>query len=882
MLRADAQSEADPDDDEGPQDEEEEADESDSVDQRRAATSGASDSEWNASETGGMRKGCKKEDSSSDSSASDAGTDDDAAAAAASMSRKRFSPLKLSRFSSTGETTHDVAIRRTVRGTSDGAAASGSDRLAAASSSPAFARPSGGSAAAGLLVCDHPDCGRSFRKVGKLNRHKLSHAGVKSFVCTYAGCAKSFTRNDRLRRHWKIHQADELELGGTSAAAAFSRAQHAAPSAFSSFVPDTAEAELDLMRRMEEERMDLVSGSDMESIRPDAVLKRAFPQADATPGATIHSATDGDAVQLLTEGRAKAPKLPPLVKFHCVYPDCNYSFLLREHLKRHQPTHGSEYAESSAAAEAVAAPARPVLPSAVPPPKGGRGGSAVAKRTSYSCTHPGCLLSFDKSHKLREHAYVHTGVLPWICTHSISSKEEDEDKQSSDEEDAKMTISHTEAPPMGGGVAAAPAAAASIECLPPLSTPASSVCAPRVCGEGFMSRALLIKHQHLCHDPYRYLCAEPGCGAAFARFQDVRKHTAREHKQTNQSKPPDCEQCGKSFTRLFDRNEHLTTHMTPEERVKFLHPCPFTAPPHSCTKAFTTQSNLNQHIRRLHDAQWKGRRKQQASDSGAPLPSVPHAFVAVLRFPCPFPSCASNASKGYKLKQNLHRHLMMEHALPADRVEDTAFVLARVATDATELMAARSNGLASPPVPAASGGLLLSTGLASTTKKPHQNSSKRVSERARLIGVSKTGSNKDEANNKRKRLPDPMTGTTEELPAATEGTQAAATAESVSLGDPHSALSPISASSASLVVAAAAAATAAASPPLTGSSSLVRSAGISDTDSVGQLANPVAVSAATPTMVDGLCAAPFADDDPEPAAKRARMALPSPSYLSHR
>jgi hypothetical protein len=402
-----------------------------------------------------------------------------------------------------------------------------------------------------------------------------------------------------------------------------------------------------------------------------------------------------------------------------------------------------------------------------------------------------------------------------------------------------------------------------------------------VCGEGFMSRALLIKHQHLCHDPYRYLCAEPGCGAAFARFQDVRKHTAREHKQTNQSKPPDCEQCGKAFTRLFDRNEHLTTHMTPEERAKFLHPCPFTAPPHSCTKAFTTQSNLNQHIRRLHDAQWKGRRKQELLDTGVPLPSAPNAVVAVLRFPCPFPSCASNASKGYKLKQNLHRHLMMEHALPADRVEDNAFVLARVSIEATELMAARSTVPASSPAPAESVGLLLSTGLASTTKKPHQNSSKRISERARLIGASKPDSNKDEANNKRKRVPNPMTGTAEELPAATEGQQAAATAEGVPLVDSNSALFPITASSASLVVAAAAAATAAASPPLTGSSSPVRSASISDTDSLGQLVNPVAVSAATPTMVDGLCAAPFADADPEPAAKRARTALPPPSCLTH-
>lgn len=38
----------------------------------------------------------------------------------------------------------------------------------------------------GPFVCDHPGCGKSFKKVGKLNRHMVSHSGeVCSFVCGF-------------------------------------------------------------------------------------------------------------------------------------------------------------------------------------------------------------------------------------------------------------------------------------------------------------------------------------------------------------------------------------------------------------------------------------------------------------------------------------------------------------------------------------------------------------------------------------------------------------------------------------------------------------------------------------------------------------------------
>ena len=233
-----------------------------------------------------------------------------------------------------------------------------------------------------------------------------------------------------------------------------------------------------------------------------------------------------------------------------------------------------------------------------------------------------------------------------------------------------------------------------------------------------MTRAQLTKHQHLCHDPKRHLCGAEGCGAMFVRFQDLRKHRATAHPAAHVLR---CEKCSGTFKRMHDLEEHRLTHMSAEERAAFLVPCPFTMEPHNCAKRFTTKSNLNQHVRRVHDALWKGKMREGVAEAGAAL---------VLRFPCPFADCtARSKDKPYRVKQTLQRHLVSWHQLPRDKIHDADFIQRMV--DAAAAAAAAGQPL---PTPA------------------HPNSVKATSSRTRLTGAAvPLKQNLEPGTHKRKR-----------------------------------------------------------------------------------------------------------------------------------
>lgn len=181
-----------------------------------------------------------------------------------------------------------------------------------------------------------------------------------------------------------------------------------------------------------------------------------------------------------------------------------------------------------------------------------------------------------------------------------------------------------------------------------------------------------------------------------------------------------CHICGVVARNRVDKRLHDQTHLTPEERDKFLLKCPFDQPPHRCEKRFTRRGNLNIHIRTHHDATWTGSGpvKTEGGESGAaPIvieddsgdgdrpAAVAAATTTVLRYPCPFPLCSNR--KAYNLKSTLQRHLLSYHSLTKSDLADDASLAAAVEAGADK------------PAP------------------PHPNSKRALSSRARVFGGTK-------------------------------------------------------------------------------------------------------------------------------------------------
>ncbi|KAJ3183244.1 hypothetical protein HDU85_002270 [Gaertneriomyces sp. JEL0708] len=60
------------------------------------------------------------------------------------------------------------------------------------------------------FICQHKDCGRTFKKASKLARHALSHTNERPFVCSFPECGKRYVRSEHLARHALVH-ASALE-----------------------------------------------------------------------------------------------------------------------------------------------------------------------------------------------------------------------------------------------------------------------------------------------------------------------------------------------------------------------------------------------------------------------------------------------------------------------------------------------------------------------------------------------------------------------------------------------------------------------------------------------------------------------------------------------
>ena len=60
------------------------------------------------------------------------------------------------------------------------------------------------------FTCDEHNCGKCFKRLKHLNRHKRIHSGEKPFVCHFKDCGKRFTVLSDLSQHRKRHVNEKL------------------------------------------------------------------------------------------------------------------------------------------------------------------------------------------------------------------------------------------------------------------------------------------------------------------------------------------------------------------------------------------------------------------------------------------------------------------------------------------------------------------------------------------------------------------------------------------------------------------------------------------------------------------------------------------------
>ncbi|KZV39594.1 zinc finger protein 16-like [Dorcoceras hygrometricum] len=118
--------------------------------------------------------------------------------------------------------------------------------------------------------------------------------------------------------------------------------------------------------------------------------------------------------------------------------------------------------------------------------------------------------------------------------------------------------------------------------------PKEYACPEPGCGKVFKYPCKLRKHEnsHVRLDTVEALCSEPGCMKYFSNEQCLKEHLRSCHQYVL------CDECG---TKQLKKNikRHLRMHEgVCTEQIK----CSFSG----CTSAFSTRSNLNQHIKAVH------------------------------------------------------------------------------------------------------------------------------------------------------------------------------------------------------------------------------------------------------------------------------------------
>ncbi|GAA5870560.1 hypothetical protein JCM3774_003708 [Rhodotorula dairenensis] len=87
--------------------------------------------------------------------------------------------------------------------------------------------------------CEHPDCGRAFKRAEHLRRHERVHTQERPFECPAYACGMRFSRHDNLLQHQKTHFKNGKTRRAVAARLAQAEAARAAEFGFThTFVPN--------------------------------------------------------------------------------------------------------------------------------------------------------------------------------------------------------------------------------------------------------------------------------------------------------------------------------------------------------------------------------------------------------------------------------------------------------------------------------------------------------------------------------------------------------------------------------------------------------------------------------------------------------------------
>lgn len=116
------------------------------------------------------------------------------------------------------------------------------------------------------------------------------------------------------------------------------------------------------------------------------------------------------------------------------------------------------------------------------------------------------------------------------------------------------------------------------------------VCDEPGCGKTFKFASKLKKHEdsHVKVESIELFCGEPMCMKPFTNSECLKAHIQSCHKYVK------CEVCGaRQLRKNFKRHQRSHEGAVSKERIK----CSF----HGCEQTYSNQSNLNKHVKAVHE-----------------------------------------------------------------------------------------------------------------------------------------------------------------------------------------------------------------------------------------------------------------------------------------